>query len=67
MDFTEDNLLTFCRDSVDIEGCARTHLETSLTLFELFDIMTRDVARLERMCEVSTLDIRYNYLKRSIP
>ncbi|GFR58785.1 hypothetical protein ElyMa_001777000 [Elysia marginata] len=44
-------LLTFCKDDVDIEKCATTHLDTSISIYDIFDTMTTNVSRLEEMCE----------------
>ncbi|GFR58789.1 hypothetical protein ElyMa_001777200 [Elysia marginata] len=45
------NDLLKCRDEVGIETCATTHLDTSLSLYDIFDMMTTNVSRVEAMCK----------------
>ncbi|KAK3709168.1 hypothetical protein RRG08_030847 [Elysia crispata] len=50
-------LLTFCKDEVDIESCATAHLDTGRSLYDIFDAMTTNVSSLEDMCENQTLTL----------
>ncbi|KAK3709169.1 hypothetical protein RRG08_030848 [Elysia crispata] len=45
------DLLTFCRDYVDIENCAKTHSDPTFSLYDIYDTMTTNVSQLEQMCE----------------
>ncbi|GFR58787.1 hypothetical protein ElyMa_001777100 [Elysia marginata] len=55
--FMEDShdLLVFCRDHMNIENCARTNADTSLSLYDIFDTMTTNVSSLEEMCQNQTV------------
>ncbi|KAK3709165.1 hypothetical protein RRG08_030845 [Elysia crispata] len=50
LSFAESNDLLSCRD--DIENCATTHLDTNLSLYDIFELMKTNISRLEQMCEI---------------
>ncbi|GFO31524.1 hypothetical protein PoB_005802900 [Plakobranchus ocellatus] len=45
------DLLTFCRDYVDIESCAHNNFDTNITLFDIFDLMITNVSMIEDVCQ----------------
>ena len=50
--YSPEDLLLFCKDRVDIKTCSETHLDTSLSIYDIFDTMTSNVQVLAEMCEV---------------
>lgn len=45
-----DDLLK-CRDEVDIENCATSLLDTSISINDVFNLITTNITRVEEMCQ----------------